>query len=390
MEPLSLSASQFDLEHIDAANSGGKWYDNVTSIKDTANIGRGIIFYQIIGVAIGLDDDNFIKDGGVYVSEYSIGDSTRFPKLNGSNTYYSAGSSLIQSLNSDANQASYIRWQKAGSNRWRIATNDNGDGKFEWQLYNYQTSTAKIYADSTGIINVGGDASTVLSSGASFLANGNVLFPGNVRIGGISAPSYQLDVTSSASAVANFASTAAANMVVNWGASSNRNVNFVFQNGGANIWYVGNEGAAADNSFRLYNSDANGNSKRFNLAQNGILTLNAYGAGTATFDASGNLSSVSDERVKRNIKSYRTGLKDLMGIKPISYQYNGLSGNEINGTYVGFSAQNVKDNIPYSTGVTDDGYLTLQDRAILATLVNAVKEQQKEIEELRAEIKRLK
>jgi len=97
----------------------------------------------------------------------------------------------------------------------------------------------------------------------------------------------------------------------------------------------------------------------------GAVRMHNYGAGTATFDASGNITSVSDERLKTDIRYYKTGLKELMKLKPIQYKWNKLSGNETKETYAGFSAQNVKANIPFGTGENKDGYLSLQDRAIL-------------------------
>lgn len=78
-----------------------------------------------------------------------------------------------------------------------------------------------------------------------------------------------------------------------------------------------------------------------------------------------------------------------MLLKPIQYKWNEKSGNETKETYAGFSAQNVKSAIPYGTGENKDGYLSLQERAIVATLVNAVKEQQQQIEELKREIIKL-
>lgn len=119
------------------------------------------------------------------------------------------------------------------------------------------------------------------------------------------------------------------------------------------------------------------------------MRLSNYGAGTATFDASGNITSVSDERLKTAIKPYTSGLKQLLLLKPIQYKWNEKSGNETKETYAGFSAQNVKSAIPYGTGENKDGYLSLQERAIVATLVNAVKEQQQQIEELKREIIKL-
>jgi hypothetical protein len=106
----------------------------------------------------------------------------------------------------------------------------------------------------------------------------------------------------------------------------------------------------------------------------GAVQFNNYGAGTALFDAAGNITSSSDERLKDIQGNYTPGLTELMNLNPILYKWNALSKLETEHTYAGFSAQNVQANIPYGTGVNKDGYLSLQDRAILATTVNAIKE----------------
>ena len=59
-------------------------------------------------------------------------------------------------------------------------------------------------------------------------------------------------------------------------------------------------------------------------------------------------------------------------------------------TYAGFSAQDVQKAIPEAVGENQEGYLTLSDRPIIAALVNAVKEQQEEIGELKQELAEIK
>jgi len=143
---------------------------------------------------------------------------------------------------------------------------------------------------------------------------------------------------------------------------------------------------AASGFFPTFYADG---TERMRISTTGAVRMHFYGAGTATFDASGNITSVSDERLKTAIKPYTSGLKQLLLLKPIQYKWNEKSGNETKETYAGFSAQNVKSAIPYGTGENKDGYLSLQERAIVATLVNAVKEQQQQIEELKREIIKL-
>lgn len=120
-----------------------------------------------------------------------------------------------------------------------------------------------------------------------------------------------------------------------------------------------------------------------------VVTMGHYGAGTATFDASGNISSVSDERLKNIQGKYTAGLKELMGIQPISYKWNKKSGMETKHVYGGFSAQNIQKVMPEAVYENKEGTLSFNDRAILAAAVNAIKELNTKVIKLEAKIKRL-
>ena len=99
-----------------------------------------------------------------------------------------------------------------------------------------------------------------------------------------------------------------------------------------------------------------------------------FGAGTLTTDASGNLSVSSDERLKNVDSPFTRGLADITKLSPISYHWNATSGLDTPQQYAGFSAQNVQAAIPEAVGQDSHGYLTLQDRPLIATVVNAIKE----------------
>lgn len=115
-----------------------------------------------------------------------------------------------------------------------------------------------------------------------------------------------------------------------------------------------------------------------------------FGAGTMQTDAVGNVSVSSDERLKNITGSFTRGIGDLKNIAPISYQWKASTGYDAENVYSGFSAQNVQEFIPEAVSVDGRGYLTLSDRPILATLVNATNEQQKIIESQQAEILQLR
>ncbi len=109
------------------------------------------------------------------------------------------------------------------------------------------------------------------------------------------------------------------------------------------------------------------------LSAAGAWRWTTYGAGTLTTDGSGNITAVSDERVKDRITVFGRGLEALRGIAPILHGYTEASGLDREHLYVGFSAQNVRQSIP-ETIFEKGGLLSLSDRGILAALVNAVKE----------------
>ncbi len=104
------------------------------------------------------------------------------------------------------------------------------------------------------------------------------------------------------------------------------------------------------------------------------MRFNGYGAGALTTDASGNITATSDERMKDIQGAYTRGLADILKIKPITYRWKKSSGLETEHDYSGFGAQDVQRAIPEAIGQNPDGSLTLQDRPLIAALVNAIKE----------------
>ena len=108
------------------------------------------------------------------------------------------------------------------------------------------------------------------------------------------------------------------------------------------------------------------------------LKFNGYGAGAITSDASGNLTAVSDENLKTDIRPFKAGLREIVALArsggPMLYKWREGSGMETQHSYPGFGAQHVQAVIPEAVMANRDGYLSLQDRGILAAVVNAIAE----------------
>jgi hypothetical protein len=114
--------------------------------------------------------------------------------------------------------------------------------------------------------------------------------------------------------------------------------------------------------------------------------------GDASKAGGGNWQVFSDERLK-NIKGpFTTGLNAVMQLQPIRYEYkpNNALGITMKGERVGFGAQSVQQIIPEAVTKNDQGYLLVNNDPIMWTMLNAIKEQQKQIEELKAEVDKLR
>jgi len=231
-------------------------------------------------------------------------------------------------------------------------------------------------------IAVGSGANTI-SGSSGFTATGGVVLMNNGALGSGATTAYQVNTS-------------------NVGLMQFAVDRFFKTNGAGLLSSTSPDGIviSADNNTQHVDILANGNvgigviTPTSQLHTSGTVRFAAFGAGTLTSDASGNITSISDVRLKKDIKPSYVGLKEVMKLQPITYRWNEKSGNEMDSTYTGFAAQNVQENIQNGTGkfVGKDGvdYLTLQDRAILAALTNAIKEQQSEILKLKKEITKLK
>jgi hypothetical protein len=144
----------------------------------------------------------------------------------------------------------------------------------------------------------------------------------------------------------------------------------------------------ASNLFQKFVINAAGNVGIGTTSPDQMLSVN----GNASKSSGGTSWAVfSDERLK-NIKGpFNPGLKVLLQLQPIRYEYKadnalGLPGGTAE---VGFSAQAVQQVLPEAVSRNQQGYLQLQSDPILWTMLNAVKEQQKQIERLTARVREL-
>jgi endosialidase-like protein len=135
-----------------------------------------------------------------------------------------------------------------------------------------------------------------------------------------------------------------------------------------------------------------------------ITTTNRVGIGTVSPDqrlsVNGDASKVgggswlvfSDERLKNIRGTFNSGLKAVMQLQPLRYEYRRNNALSIpsDGEHIGFAAQAVQKVIPEAVTATSDGHLMVNNDPIIWTMLNAIKEQQQEIVKLKNEVRRLR
>ncbi len=204
---------------------------------------------------------------------------------------------------------------------------------------------------------------------------------GNVGIGTAS-PSGLLHASSNAIAGTSFFFQNTDTGGKNWRMLSTGSLN----TGGAGIFGIVN--ATDDsNNYKLMITPA-GNVGIATNAPTDTLSVN----GTASKPGGGSWAVFSDERLKNIKGQFGSGLRAVMQLQPLRYAYK--PDNALNLTsdeeYIGFGAQALQKVIPEAVTTNGNGYLQVNNDPIIWTMLNAIKEQQQQIEELKTEVRRLR
>jgi len=89
----------------------------------------------------------------------------------------------------------------------------------------------------------------------------------------------------------------------------------------------------------------------------------------------------SDERLKENIIQINNAVEIIENLEGVSFNWK--EGGEKS---IGLIAQNVEKVLPELVLTDNDGYKSIQYANLVAVLIEAVKEQQKEIDELKNQL----
>jgi hypothetical protein len=244
-----------------------------------------------------------------------------------------------------------------------------------------------------------GNRNTLLGAGAA-LGSGAIFSPNNATAIGANARVDQSNslVLGSIKGV-NFA-TADTNVGIGTTEPTAR-LSIVATGDGARLLYLGTErawvfrqlGTGAASALELTADDPTNNNKNFLINTQGFVgigttapTANLSVNGSANKPGGGSWGTFSDERLKTIRGSFTAGLDALMRLQPLRYEYKPDNSLQLksDGEHIGFSAQAVQKVIPEAVTSTEQGYLVVNNDPILWTMLNAIKEQQAQIDTLRA------
>jgi hypothetical protein len=151
----------------------------------------------------------------------------------------------------------------------------------------------------------------------------------------------------------------------------------------------------------MRSNDLGGFTGSLEFYTNGTGAGNLYGSvkgfevrNGAALTATGAVGVFSDERLKKNIKDFTDGLNVISKINPVQFQYNNLSPFQTNEPQIGIVAQELEKVAPYMVdkNATKDfeDLRSVNNQAYIFLLINAVKEQQKQLDEQRKMIEELR
>ena len=231
---------------------------------------------------------------------------------------------------------------------------------------------------------VGADIAFGYGSSASFTERMRIKGSGLVGIGTIS-PAKQLEVVGPASAIP------VTLVIANRGGFGPAAMEFVSDYAGPGQWRPG----------YIRSNDQGGFTGTLEFYTNGSGVGNLYTSvkgfevrNGAALTATGTVGSYSDARLKNNITAFTDGLNVINKINPVQFYYNADAPFVTDRQQVGVVAQDLEKIAPYMIEINkQNGYDDLRsvnNQAYTFLLINAVKEQQQQIEKQQNQIDELK
>ncbi|WP_350105543.1 tail fiber domain-containing protein [Fulvivirga sp.] len=391
--------------------------DDNTSVDRDADVKMVIANDGNVGVGIStpsskldvLANTNIVTQAGRFINS-TVNSETRALRLEASNGTNVSQGLWTQAEGSNTSMGVYARASNGSSqsigveaDAWgaplnygfladlNFATTGDSYAVFGNARGSGSTSSYGVYgtaSNATTNYGVYGNASGGTTNWAGYFASGEVYVENNLGVGNTN-PSYALDVSTTGSRAVNGIATLA---------------------GSVYSGYFDGTSTSAGNSFAIgvYGRAGNDNGTGaeygvFGFADNGTssgASYAVYASGDLAY--TGSLVNASDLKLKRDIKTLRSSLSDLMKLRPTTYYYKfdefdymGLSRNH----QIGLIAQEVEEIFPEVVTENlhpgDDKHEELEYKGIdyqklTPVVIKAIQEQQEIIDAQKAEIEELK
>ena len=160
-----------------------------------------------------------------------------------------------------------------------------------------------------------------------------------------------------------------------------------YHHAGGNMYWQGEDTGGSNRALLyMYTATANPYVVLFYGGNTRAATSNAGFDITGTLTATADVVAYSDERIKENIKTIDNALDKVKALRGVSYNRTDL---EDKSTKVGVIAQEVQKVLPEVVQEKEDGMLSVSYGNMVSVLIEGMKEQQKQIDELKAIVNKL-
>lgn len=158
------------------------------------------------------------------------------------------------------------------------------------------------------------------------------------------------------------------------------------------FYYLNYDNGATTSSFEF---QIDGSTKAVLTSAGGFSVGTTANPGAGAIYATGDITAFysSDIRLKKDIEPISEPIKKLMEISGVTYKWNEeyLKDKEVDGyfvreTEVGVIAQEVEKVLPEVVATRENGYKAVRYEKLVALLIEAVKDQQHQIDELKARL----
>lgn len=161
------------------------------------------------------------------------------------------------------------------------------------------------------------------------------------------------------------------------------------------FYYINYDNGATSSSFEF---QIDGSTKAVLTSAGGFSVGTTANPGAGAIYATGDITAFysSDIRLKKDIEPISEPIKKLMEISGVTYKWNEeyLKDKDVDGyfvreTEVGVIAQEVEKVLPEVVATRENGYKAVRYEKLVALLIEAVKDQQHQIDELKARLEEI-